>query len=472
MDILLISPVTNTHYTVPPLGLGYLASALKKDGFSVSILDCVKEHIKLSNFEEYVSKLDFKVVGFQVFSCDLAAVIESIKIIKQNDPEKIIIIGGAHPTCVGKDVFSEINGLDFAFQGEGEIGLPLLLKKVLKKENIYFDKIPGLMWKENKDIKVNERVFTEELDSLEFPAWDIIRPDAYPQNPQGAFFKNFPIAPIVTSRGCPFPCTFCASNLLMGKKLRLRSIDNVIREMKLLYESFCIREFHIVDDNFTYYPQRAKDFCKKIKESGMKFSLSFPNGVRLDTLDEELLKLLHSIGTYAFTVGIESGSQKVLDAMKKHLSLETIEEKINLINKSGIEPSGFFIIGFPCETKEDIKETIRFSRRLNLKRAHFSNFLPLPGTYETNKLLKDGKIDRIDWSKLFYSKVAYCPEGITQNELKRLQMKAFLGFYLRPKILIKMLSEIKSFYHLKTILKRAKDYLFNFHTAKVWKRKA
>jgi len=105
MDILLISPVTNTHYTVPPIGLGYLASALKKDGFSVSILDCVKEHIKLSNFGEYVSKLDFKVVGFQVFSCDLAAVIESIKIVKQNDPEKIIIIGGAHPTCVGKDVF-------------------------------------------------------------------------------------------------------------------------------------------------------------------------------------------------------------------------------------------------------------------------------------------------------------------------------------------------------------------------------
>jgi len=289
MDILLISPVTSTHYTVPPLGLGYLASALRKEHFTVSVLDCVKERLDMAGLRKYVSKLDFRVVGFQIFSCDLAAVKESVKIIREIRDDTIVIVGGAHPTCTGGEVFGDIEGLDFAFQGEGEKGLPLLLKRILRNEDIPKTTICGLIWKENGKVCANERVFTEDLDTLDFPAWDILRPDTYPQNPQGAFFRNFPVAPIVTTRGCPYPCTFCASGLVMGKKLRLRSIDNVIREMELLYNDYGIREFHIVDDNFTFYPERVMEFCGKAKKSGMKFSMSFPNGVRLDTLTKEML---------------------------------------------------------------------------------------------------------------------------------------------------------------------------------------
>ncbi len=460
MDILLISPITNTHYTVPPIGLGYLASAVRREKFSVSVLDCVKEGHNLDDFHEFISKTNFKVVGFQVFTCDLESVVHSIRIIRETYPDRTIIVGGAHPTCVGKEVFNDIPGIDYAFCGEGEESLPLLLKRLLRNESIALDKIPGLFWKNQEEINSNKRVFLQDLDRLEFPAWDILRPDTYPENPQGAFFKNFPVAPIVTSRGCPFLCTFCASGVMMGRKLRMRSVNNVISEMKLLYDYYGIREFHILDDNFTFNPERVKDFCDKIKESRMKFSLSFPNGVRLDTLDKEMLELLHEIGVYAFTVGIESGSPKILRAMKKKLTPEVIEEKINLINEAGIEPSGFFIVGFPGETREDIKQTIEFAKKLKIKRAHFSNFLPLPGTCETEKLKSEGKLGKVDSGRMFYSKIAYCPDGISPQELKELQKKAFLGFYLRPGILFKMLSEIKSFYHFKTLVKRAIDYLF------------
>jgi anaerobic magnesium-protoporphyrin IX monomethyl ester cyclase len=460
MDILLIASAADSHYTVPPVGLGYLGTALKKNGFDVSILDRVKSKMNHSVFKNYISRLHLKAVGFQVFSCDMEYIVESVKIVKNLLPDVIVIAGGSHPTCAGKIIFNEIEDLDFAFQGEGEIGLPMLLKKIINGEDIHCNEIPNLMWKENNDIIINKREFIDDLDSLGFPSWDLIRPDTYPRNPQGAFYKNFPIAPIVTSRGCPFNCTFCASNLMMGRKLRLRSIDNVIEEIKLLYIDYGIREFNIIDDNFTYYPDRVKYFCRKIQESGMTISLSFPNGVRLDTLDEELLDMLHQIGTYALTVGIESGSQRILDAMRKNLDIHTIEEKINLINRSGIDPGGFFIIGFPGETKEDIQKTISFAKKLKITKAQFSNFMPLPGTHETNNLIEEGKISKIGWASLFYSRVAYCPDGITTRELKQMQRKAFLGFYLRPKILFKMLSEIKSFYHLKTIAKRAKDYLF------------
>jgi radical SAM superfamily enzyme YgiQ (UPF0313 family) len=165
-------------------------------------------------------------------------------------------------------------------------------------------------------------------------------------------------------------------------------------------------------------------------------------------------------GAYAFTVGIESGSQRILDTMKKGLTLELIEEKVNLINAVGLEPSGFFIIGYPGETVDDINATIRFAKRLKLKRAHFSNFLPLPGTEATKRLVESGEIDQTDWGTLFYSKVSYAPRGITKEQLKQLQRKAFLEFYLRPHILFRMLMEIKSINQLKMIIMRAVDYLF------------
>jgi radical SAM superfamily enzyme YgiQ (UPF0313 family) len=146
--------------------------------------------------------------------------------------------------------------------------------------------------------------------------------------------------------------------------------------------------------------------------------------------------------------------------MKKGLTLEHIEKKINMINSVGLEPNGFFIIGYPGETVDDIKATIRFAKKLKLKRAHFSNFLPLPGTEATRKLIESKEIERPDWGTLFYSKVSYAPKGITRTQLKQLQRRAFLEFHLRPHILFRMLLEIKNINQFKMIIMRAIDYLF------------
>src|SRR3972149_10265264 len=459
MQILLVTPISNTHYVVPPIGLGYLASALRKNGFSdISILDCIKEKFSFKDFENFIRKEKPKIVGFQVFSFDFGRVKQSIEIVRKSNPDTIIIIGGAHVSTTREKVLKELDKADYGVWGEGEENLPLLLKKTLDKEEIQFKDIPGLIWKDGNKKQVKERKFIEDLDSLEFPAWDLLKPDTYPDNPQGAFYKNFPIAPISTSRGCPYHCTFCASYTNMGRKIRLRNIKNVLDEMELLYNDYGIREFHIIDDMFNIYKKRVVEFCQGVKERKMNISYTFPNGLRLNTLDREMLTLMKETGAYAFTVGIESGSQKVLDHMKKELSLKLIEEKVNLINEVGLEPSGFFIIGYPAETKEDIEATIKFAKKLKLKRAHFANFLPLPGTEATEQLLKSGEIDHLDWESMFYSKVPYSPKGITKKEIKALQRKAFLSFHLRPKILFKMLSEIKTSKHFKSILKRGWDY--------------
>lgn len=462
-QILLVTPISDTHYVVPPIGLGYLASALRKSGFkNLSILDCIKERYNYGDFETFIKREQPQIVGFQIFSFDFLRVKRLIGIIKKVNPETIVIVGGAHVSTTQETVLKELEGADFGIAGEGEENLSLLLKKIFKPDSMQLQDIPGLIWRENGEVRVNERRFIENLDSLEFPAWDIIKPNSYPENPQGAFYKNFPIAPIATSRGCPYHCTFCASFTNMGRRLRERSIKNVLDEMQMLYSDYGIREFHIIDDMFNLYKNRVLEFCDGILARKLNITYTFPNGLRLNTLERETLNAMKATGAYAFTVGIESGSERILNHMKKGLNLKMIEEKINLIDEAGLEASGFFIVGYPAETRADIEKTIAFAKKLKLKRAHFSNFLPLPGTEATMRLLEEGEIDKLDFEAMFYSKVPYSPKGITKRELKRLQRRAFLSFHLRPKILLKMVSEIKSKNHLKSIIKRAWDYLFRF----------
>ncbi len=459
--IILAVPLSRTHYVVPPIGLGYLATALRKHGLNdIIIVDCLKENLGLNALGKSLEQMNPVVVGFQVYSYDFPFVLKAIIVLKELLPKAVVIIGGPHVSATQAAALREMPGADFGFIGEGETGLPLLMKRLLRNENILLRDIPGLVYRESDEIFVNPRAVIPDLDTLGIPAWDLMVPAEYPDSPQGGFYRNFPIAPVSTTRGCPYSCTFCGSPVNMGKKLRPRGIPMVLQEMRLLYDDYGVREFHIIDDMFNFDKQRVMDFCNGIREQGMEINYTFPNGLRLNHLDREMLGMMKETGAYSFNVGIESGSQRILNLMKKNLTLELIEEKVKLIVETGLEPCGFFIIGFPGETAEDIKATIAFARRLKLKRAHFSNFLPLPGAEATRKLLENNELEKLAWENLFYSKVPYAPKGISKKELKAWQRRAYLSFYLRPVILFKMVSEIKSLNHFRMTIKRIWDYLF------------
>lgn len=461
MRIVFVVPPSHTHYVVQPLGLGYLATALRKEGFhDVLIIDSLKENLKTETLIERLTRLNPAVIGFQAYSYDFSSVARTMIEIKKRLPGTVVILGGPHVSATNTGAMKEIREIDYAFVGEGETGLPLLMKKVLKNENISFKEIPGLLYRQGGKVHLNPRAVIEDLDPLGFPAWDLMVPAEYPDSPQSGFYERFPIASISTTRGCPYLCTFCGSAVNMGKRLRFRSIPMVLEEMRLLYHDYGVREFHIIDDMFNFKKERVLEFCDGIQRHELDISYTFPNGLRLNLLDREMLQRMKATGAYAFNVGIESGSQRILDKMKKNLTLELIEEKVNLIREAGLDPCGFFITGFPGETLEDIKSTIRFAKKLPLKRAHFSNFLPLPGTEATRILVENKEIEPPALDNLFYSKVPYAPEGISKKKLKALQRRAYLAFFLRPGILFKMLLDIKSFNHFKLTIKRVWDYLF------------
>jgi len=221
-----------------------------------------------------------------------------------------------------------------------------------------------------------------------------------------------------------------------------------------------IGEVHIEDDNFTINKKDVIDFCKALIEKKYKLLFSCPNGVSLKTLDSEILGWMKRAGFYALHVGVESGSEKILKSMKKELTKREIKEKISLIKKFGIKVVGLFVLGYPGETKESIKETIEFSKELDLDRAQFGIFLPLPGTDIFKELVNNGQLEDIDWDLYYsYGHVVHEPKHMTKQELKKIQRRAFLEFYLRPKIFSKLLRDILSIKHFKFLIMRVNDFL-------------
>lgn len=464
LKVLLMKPYSESDELIPPFGLGYLATAIRKN-HDVKILDGIKEKLTLEKFENLLKEEKLDIIGIQIFTFQIIKVKDYIETIKKVLPRAKIILGGPHPSCSPYNIFDFFPKIDWAFKGEAEIGLAKLLDLMAENETgpEHLLEVPGLIWRKNEQIVVNPPIFVDDLDKLGIPSWDLLRPDTYPLAPHGGFFKNYPIAPIIITRGCPFSCTYCAGHLVSGKKIRCRSIDKVIEEIKVLYHQYGIREIHIEDDNFTFYHDLVYEFCRKLKENHLNIAWTCPNGVRLDTLTKELLIAMKDAGLYSISVGIESGSDRILRDMKKSLTKEKIKEKIELIKNCGLEVSGFFIIGYPTETKKDIMETINLAKSLNLKRAGFSLFKPFPGTEATRQLIEKGELKEMsdeDWAHFILADAVYAPPGFTKKEIKKLRRRALLHFYLRPKIIFKFFSEIKNLKHLKIVLKRIYSWLF------------
>jgi len=443
---------------MPSLGLGYLAAILSGNGHDVSILNCLKERMTYEDFAAFLQKERFDLIGFQLFSYDLNSVKKHLAIIRQVSPGTVVIAGGPHPSGDPKGTMTFLEDLDFAFQGEAEIGLSMLVEQ-LERKMCEFQSIPGLVWKSGQKIYCNPRQVVVDIDSLPLPAWNLIRPESYPEAPHGAFTKAFPTAPIITSRGCPSLCTFCAGSSINGRKIRRRSVSSVMQELRLL-KSRGIREFHIEDENFTLSKEHVAEFCKRLVAEKLGMSWSLPSGVRLDTLDRDMLEAMVGAGCYSLAVGIEFGSDRLLSLTRKGISVKTIVEKMRLFSGLDIKVTGFFLFGLPGETVAEMVQTARFSRSLPLDRAQFNIFAPLPGSVEWTKLLKRGALDTLDSDRLYVHDVSYVEGGMTRDKLRWIQRSAVLRFYLRPKILCGIVSEIRSLRHLKFLVMRLIDTLF------------
>ena len=442
---------------MPSIGLGYIASVLRESGHEVKMLHCLKEKLSFDDFSEYIKNNDFDVIGIQMFTFDITPVKRHLEIIKRLKPGAITMLGGYHPSGDPDGVLRTLPQADFAFISEAEIGFPAFLREIIKSAP-NFESVPNLVWKNKGEITVNPVKVVENLDDIPFPAWDLMDPRTYPEAPHGGFFKSFPTAPIIITRGCPMQCTFCSGKSVTTNKIRKRSAQNVVNEIKLLKEKYGVNDFLIEDENFTLHRDLVYEFCNKLLGENLAITWSCPSGVRLDTLDLDMLKLMEKSGCHSLAVGVEFGSQRIHDLTKKHLTIEKIKEKTALLMKTGIKVTGFFMFGIPGETKEEMIQTIKLAKALNIHRAQFNNFMPLPGSQLYNQLKKEG-MDSIDYNHFFVHDVGFVPDGMTRKQMKNMQRRAYLEFYLRPKIIIGLMREIVSLKQFYRLVKRFFDGL-------------
>ena len=454
MKVLLVNPITrNISLSSPDLGLGYLAKALERENHPVYILDCVNLRLTFNNFEDYIASFDFDVIGFRVFSTDLFSVKKSLLIVKKRRPDAKIILGGAHPSAFPEQTLQYFEEADFAIRGEAETGLADLISNFSKLDIVRKTQIPGLIWRNNGEIISNPPIFPEDLDSLGYPDWDLINPSNYPFQ-TSYLTKSKIVAPLLMTRGCPYQCTFCSCRSVTGHKIRSHSVSYIIEEIKFLKSNFGIKEVCFIDDNFLVFKDLVSNLCEQMIKQKINIKWSC-FGIRLDLLDKEILSLMEKSGCYLLTVGIESGSQRILDHMKKKLTLDLIKEKITLIKTTThIKIIGNFILGYPLEKEEDIYKTIRIAKSLPLSGANFFPFHPTPGTEIFDKLLTKKELKTINWNLMGQDRRPYIPEGISKQKFTWLFVLAFLNFYMRPRIIFNVLVATRSLERLKYIFRR------------------
>lgn len=446
MKVLLTQPITafvKEPPNSPDIGLGYLATALKKSGHAVFVRDW-NMNPSVSDFIMWLSENSPDVIGLKVFTKDVYAAKKTIAQIRETLPNSIVIIGGPHPSAVDpEELMDDFAYCDFAIKGEAESILPSLLYEIspeiknsaagyLTQEDAL--KMPGLVWREKDKVYSNPIAFEHNLDRIDFPCWELIDPCNYNVDMLGPANKVGTTAPLITTRGCPGRCSFCSAFNVNGRKIRTRSPENVIKEMLLLYNKYNVRKFMFQDNCFTSIRGNLKNICELIIREKMQIEWDCVSYERLDNLTEEVLSLMYEAGCRMIHMGIESGSEKTRKTMHKACSLVDITLKNQLIKKSGIKVGAWFMLGFPHETEKDMKDTISYAFSLDAELITFTICFPLPGSDVYNYIKEKYKFNKIDWSVFDIYKSVYPVSEISSRKTARLLKRVRLRIRIDNKI--------------------------------------
>lgn len=420
MKLLLINPSSNTHYPIPPLGLLQLAACVKQHGHKVRLIDSNIEH-------DYHSIAWADVIGFTAVTSTINEAIRGAKVFKEIVPKKPIIIGGPHVSILPVETL-ETGAFDMAMVGESDKVLPELLDTI--EGDLPVDDIPNLYCYQDGSIWETQRNYTPvPMDILPIPAYDMIDINRYRPHPPHA--RKRPWLPVITSRGCPYSCTFC-SKPVFGNTYRALDSSKVVGQLSALKDLYNIREIAFYDDIFNLDFNRAYDICQGIGRLGIDWSCES----RANLVDKYILGDFRKAGCFLIAYGIESGSQRILDKLNKGLKIEQIKQAIAYSREAGIQTVGYFMIGNPGETIDDIDKTIAFAIKLKLDYAQFAITVPLPGSKLYEEYISNH--DCIpEWEAFSYANMGnvttpmFDGQNLTTEAIRNALSLANRKFYLR-----------------------------------------
>jgi radical SAM superfamily enzyme YgiQ (UPF0313 family) len=430
MNVVLINPpYFNSKYkfiglVAPPLGLAYLAAVLEENDFDVSIIDAAALEMSWKELENEIRRLSPELVGITALTPTIDQALLTAKVVKRATPQSIVVLGGYHPTFQPGFVL-ENEFVDLVIRGEGEQTILELAQTLKKGEDLKM--VKGLS---GKDFSSPDRPIVDDLDSLPFPARHLLPMDKYK-----ILNMKLYTGTLISARGCPMQCSFCASAALHGKKLRMRSATSVVDEMEHLIEDHDAEMIAFMDDTFTLKPSRVSDICDEIKKRNL--DVYWGCTARADNLSSKLLKKMSDTGCITMFVGVESADQQMLNQVNKQLTVDKIRQAFTLSRENNIRTIASVVIGMPGDTRASIERTIKFVKEIQPSYALFSLATPYPGTKFYQETLQNNLIKVNDWSK--YSLLSPVMETVdcSLDELKKIQKKAFRQFYLRPGYLLR-----------------------------------
>jgi radical SAM superfamily enzyme YgiQ (UPF0313 family) len=438
-DIVLINPpfeniskgfscVKHIVNASPSLGLLHIAAMLRQAGYGVAIIESDAQRLTPEQVAKKALSMRPKYIGITLFTVGVDNARIIAKAIKKNASIPVIV-GGPHISSMGKETLERFSEFDVGVLHEGEFAVTQILDAYEGK--ITFDAIGGILFRRNGTL-VQTPPSTQkiDLDALPLPAWDLLPdfPRAYPLAIFG--YPKGPVATFSASRGCPFKCAFCDTSTF-GSKIRYYSPQKVFEIMRFLQEKYGIKHLQFVDDLFVANKKRITELCDLIIQNNFKMTWSCT--ARVDTVKPEILAKMKQAGCWEISYGLESGSNRMLEIMKKSVTVEQAEQAVHWTHEAGIRCKGLFMLGYPGEDEESIAQTKAYVQRLPMTLMNMTKFTPYPGTPIYIELFGT-TIRKEDWDKMNGMNFIYKPENIAVEKLDGEYKAILTDFYMRPHI--------------------------------------
>ncbi len=471
LNVLLVQPpihksIDRTYASTQiPINLGYIAASLEQDGAIVKVVDfCVNDFIE-SEFISLLKEFNPAIVGFTGMTSSMNFIRDIAKLVKQYDSNLLTVLGGVHISAIPKRTMEEVPHVDLGVIGEGEETIKEICR--LKLAGKPLEGIKGTVVRSGGKIEINPlRELIKNVDDIPFPARHLFDVKKYNKShvSRGFSRKYLNIMELITTRGCPNQCIFCAGHISYGYMLRARSYENVKAEIEGLIKNYGTNHISIQDDTFTLNKELVSSLCAYFKEK----KLSWDCNARVNTVNPELLKMMKESGCKKISFGVESGSPRILKLIKKGITLEQVRAAFAASKKAGIRyTEGTFILGsHPSETEEEVKMTVDLIFELMPDFASLTIICPFPGT-EVYRLMDERNLldEELDWSKFTF--INNTPpfrrlDNLTAEQLVETQRKFLKTYYSSPKYLLGQMVKVRSLGEVKYFMSLGKQLVKEF----------